>query len=71
MLSSLGGLLGLITGFAATFVLKWLYPAFPAQPPDWAVISALVVSVSVGILFGALPARRASQLDPVAALAGK
>jgi ABC-type antimicrobial peptide transport system permease subunit len=28
-----------------------------------------VVSVLVGVLFGALPARRAARLDPVSALA--
>jgi len=32
---------------------------------------SLALSVSIGILFGALPARRASRLDPVQALAGR
>jgi len=35
------------------------------------VPAAVAVSVSVGIVFGALPARRAARLDPVAALAGR
>jgi ABC-type antimicrobial peptide transport system permease subunit len=30
-----------------------------------------VVSIGVGIIFGLLPARRASRLDPVLALAGR
>ena len=38
------------------------------QPPVWAVVAALVVSISVGLLFGSLPARRAAALDPVEAL---
>jgi ABC-type antimicrobial peptide transport system permease subunit len=32
------------------------------------VIGAIVLSIVVGMFFGALPARRASKLDPVAAL---
>jgi ABC-type antimicrobial peptide transport system permease subunit len=35
------------------------------------VIGSLAVSISIGIVFGALPARRASRLDPVQALAGR
>jgi putative ABC transport system permease protein len=46
-----------------------VYPELSASPPAWAVLSALAVSLSVGLVFGVLPARRATRLDPVAALA--
>ncbi len=46
-------------------------PAFPVQPPLWAVWGAVLLSIAVGLIFGALPARRAARLDPVAALAGR
>lgn len=69
LLSCAGGLLGLLTGFGAARVVRALYPSFPAQPPVWAVVFAAAVSLSVGLLFGALPARRAARLDPIAALA--
>jgi putative ABC transport system permease protein len=71
ILSSLGGLLGFAAGIAAVQAFTYVYPAFPAQPPLWAVAGSLALSVSIGILFGALPARRASRLDPVQALAGR
>jgi putative ABC transport system permease protein len=68
ILSSTGGLLGLLLGFGAVRLLVELYPALPASPPAWAVGSALAVSVAVGALFGVLPARRATRMDPIAAL---
>jgi putative ABC transport system permease protein len=71
LIASMGGLLGLTLGWAGIRVLVLLYPAFPAAPPLWAVAAALATSVSLGALFGVLPARRASRLDPVAALAGR
>ena len=69
ILSTAGGAAGLAAAFGATRLLRALYPSFPAQPPDWAVAAAIAVSVSVGLLFGALPARRAARLDPITALA--
>ena len=71
LISSSGGLLGLALGWLAVRGLVWLYPALPASPPPWAVISAFSLSVAVGAVFGVLPARRATRLDPVAALAGR
>jgi putative ABC transport system permease protein len=71
LLSAAGGLLGLIAGWGAVRIMVRVFPALPASPPVWAVISAVALSLAVGALFGWLPARRAAGLDPVAALAGR
>jgi putative ABC transport system permease protein len=71
VLSTVGGALGVVGGYALAAVIRYHWPVLPAVPPGWAVISAIVVAVGVGLAFGALPARRASRLDPVAALAKK
>jgi len=71
LLSAVGGLLGLLIGYAGSAVLSQAFPALPAHPPGWAVAAALLVSLAAGALFGVLPARRAARLDPVVALAGR
>ena len=71
LLSSAGGALGLLVGWLAVRLLVAFYPALPATPPPWAVVAAFSLSVAVGGLFGVLPARRATRLDPVAALSGR
>jgi putative ABC transport system permease protein len=68
LLSLLGGLVGLTSGYTAVYLFVSYYPTFPATPPLWAVAAALVLSVLVGIGFGVWPARRATHLDPVVAL---
>jgi len=70
LLSTAGGLAGLGAGWAGSAVVAHLYPDFPVAPPAWAPPAALGVALAVGTLFGYLPARRATRLDPVAALAG-
>ncbi len=69
VLSVIGGLIGLAAGFAAIVVFRRVYPSFPAMPPGWAIAAALAMSVLVGVVFGVWPARRATRLDPVLALA--
>ena len=69
LLSTAGGVVGLAAAFAGAVLLRGLYPSFPVQAPMWAVGAAILVSLSVGLLFGAAPARRAARLDPVVALA--
>jgi putative ABC transport system permease protein len=71
LISSAGGLLGLFVGWLTVRGFVALYPALPATPPAWAVAAAFSLSVAVGAVFGVLPARRATRLDPVAALAGR
>lgn len=68
LLSSLGGILGLLAGFAINRGMSFFWPALEASPPLWAVIGAFAVSLLVGLVFGVLPARRAMKLDPVLAL---
>ncbi len=68
ILSTAGGLLGLAVGWGGSAVLQKLYPEFPFNPPVWAMLAALGVAGSVGLVFGIVPARSASRLDPVGAL---
>jgi putative ABC transport system permease protein len=71
LLSTFGGLAGLLLGWVGIRVLVAVYPVFPAATPAWAAAAAIATSTAVGALFGVLPARRAARLDPVAALAGR
>lgn len=68
LLSGAGGALGLLTAWIAMGALAAAYPAVDATPPIWAVVSAVGVSLAVGALFGVLPARNATRMDPIAAL---
>jgi putative ABC transport system permease protein len=69
LLSAAGAVFGYGLGLAGAALIRWLYPLFPAYPPDWAVLAGLGTALCTGVLFGVLPARNAARLDPVAALA--
>ena len=69
LLSSVGGAVGIVLGVAAVRAFVSIYPSFPAAPPAWALGAAVLVSLLVGVGFGVWPARRATRLDPVTALA--
>jgi putative ABC transport system permease protein len=68
IISTAGGIVGLAAGIGAGGLMEGIVPDFPVHAPGWAILAALAVSVSVGLLFGILPARRAARCDPVEAL---
>jgi putative ABC transport system permease protein len=68
MLTFLGGVLGVLLAVGASQLLMLLIPSLPASIPTWAVVSGLTVSISVGLIFGVWPARKASRLDPIECL---
>jgi putative ABC transport system permease protein len=67
LLTVLGAALGLASGGGIANLVEAFTPV-PAEVPVWAIVSALVMAAITGMLFGLLPAVRASRLDPVAAL---
>jgi len=67
-LTGVGGVCGVILAVAISYLIIALVPGLPAAIPAWAVITGLVVSISVGLIFGVWPARKAAYLDPIEAL---
>ncbi len=68
MLSSIGSLMGVVLALVGTWATRRFYPDFPVTIPWWALIAATGVGLVTGLVFGALPARRAAGLEPVEAL---
>jgi putative ABC transport system permease protein len=66
-LTSLGAALGLLLGGGAALLIR-TSTSIPAEVPGSAVAQALIASAITGVLFGMLPALKASRLDPVEAL---
>jgi putative ABC transport system permease protein len=67
-LTFFGGVLGVILAILISQIIILLIPALPASIPLWAVMSGLLVSIGVGLIFGVWPARKASRLDPIECL---
>ncbi len=66
-LTGIGGAIGLALGAAVAFFVRSNFP-IPAEIPLMSVVAAIGGSIVTGVVFGILPAFRAAQLDPVAAL---
>jgi putative ABC transport system permease protein len=67
-LSVLGGIAGVILGLIAALVFARMAD-WSLIVDSWAVASAVLFSMLVGILFGWYPALRASRLAPIEARA--
>ena len=70
-LSFFGAVLGLGIGEIGSTLMSVTFPILDFTAPTWAMIAAVVIAVTSGLLFAILPARRAARLDPVLALAGR
>ena len=66
-LTTVGAVVGLVVGGALTLLIRSATPIEASTPPI-AIVAALVCSALAGVVFGMLPAVRASRLDPVEAL---
>lgn len=65
--SVLGGGIGVLVGVGVAALIA-SFSRWPLIVPSYAILLALVFSLSVGLVFGVYPAVRAAQLDPVEAL---
>lgn len=67
LISITGGLLGMILGCGASFIIKTVahWPVF-IQP--WSVLLSFAVCTLTGVFFGWYPAKKAADLDPIEAL---
>jgi putative ABC transport system permease protein len=67
VLSTLGGIFGMILGFVGSYFAARAMMLPYVVSPDIVTV-AFVFSALVGVIFGYLPARRAAQLNPIEAL---
>jgi len=68
VLSLLGGLIGVLSGYGAAQVVTPLLGGTRALVTPQSVVMALSVSIAVGLFFGLYPANRAARLHPIEAL---
>ncbi len=66
--SVLGGLAGVALGIAVPLLARSLLPQLTIPISGWSIVAAVVVSGTVGAVFGLAPASKASKLSPVEAL---
>ena len=67
IISTIGGFIGTTTGLSGVFLLSLITP-LPASVGITTTLSTMIISGSIGLIFGVLPAKRASELDPIVAL---
>ncbi|MBS1840367.1 MAG: ABC transporter permease [Acidobacteria bacterium] len=66
-LTGAGGVLALVMVFGLVLLIR-LTLGWAGVVPAWAAATGILVSVSIGLIFGVWPAVKASKLDPVEAL---
>ena len=69
MVCMLGGLLGVILSYIVGQIIMHFVPAITLSYSMFSIIAAVLTSSAIGIAFGFMPARSASKLNPIEALA--
>jgi putative ABC transport system permease protein len=67
LISITGGLIGVVLGVGASFVVKFLVH-WPISIQLWTVALSFIVCTLTGIFFGWYPAKKAANLDPIEAI---
>ena len=67
VLSSMGGIIGILLAIGASFVLASLMNT-PLVLDAGIMLLAFIFSAAVGVIFGYFPARKAARMDPIEAL---
>jgi putative ABC transport system permease protein len=66
-ISLLGGVIGILTGVGASFIISST-AGWPVAVSTTAILIAALVSIAIGVFFGFYPAQKAARLDPIEAL---
>lgn len=67
VLTSIGGILGVIVGIILAFAVSKISEV-PIVISEWSIVVSVAFSIVIGIIFGLLPAVKASKLNPIEAL---
>ena len=67
VLTGFGGIIGVVVGIGLAGVISWITGMEFGISVPWIIISVLF-SVVIGVIFGVMPAYRASKLNPIEAL---
>ena len=66
-IAAVGGVIGILFGIGVAKGVTAII-GMPSRVEVWAVAAGVIVASGVGIFFGVYPARKAAELDPIAAL---
>jgi len=67
ILTGIGGVLGIILGYFASWGMTHLL-RFPFAVSPFVTVGAALFSISIGVFFGLYPANKAARMDPIVAL---
>ena len=66
-LTLIGGIIGILLGWGAASLVS-LFAGWPSLVSWYVVVGAVLFSMLIGVIFGLLPANKASRLDPIESL---